>query len=137
MTCLGDIVLFWYSKQTVCVKWETCMSDYFCISNGLGQGGLFSPKLFSVYVDDLSDKLIKSKIGCHIDNLCMNQVMYADNIYLMASIPASLQEIKLLYMHVMILSVQNDLSFSSSKSYLWCISRNRNSYHVLFYLWII
>ena len=33
--------------------------------------------LFSVYVDDLSDKLIKSKTGCHINNLCMNQVMYA------------------------------------------------------------
>ena len=27
------ILLFWYCKQTVYVKWRTCMSDYFCISN--------------------------------------------------------------------------------------------------------
>ena len=41
------------------------MSDYFCISNGVRQGEIISPKLFFVYVDDLSDKLIKSKTGCH------------------------------------------------------------------------
>ena len=52
------------------------MSDYFCISNGFRLGGILSPKLFSVYVDNLSDKLIKSKIGCHIDNL------YNINIYI-------------------------------------------------------
>ena len=62
------IILFWYSKQIVCIKWGTCMSDYFYISNAVRQGRILSPKLFSVYVDDLSDKLIKSKIGCHIDN---------------------------------------------------------------------
>ena len=59
------ILLFWYSKQTVCIKWRTCMSDYFCIFNGVRQSKIFSPKLFFVYVDDLSDKLIKSKTGYH------------------------------------------------------------------------
>ena len=59
------ILLFWYSKQTV-VKWGTCMSDYFCISNGVRQCGFFCPKLFSIYVDDISNKLIKTKIGYHI-----------------------------------------------------------------------
>ena len=51
------------------------MSDYFCISNRVRQGGILPPKLFSAYVDDLSDKLIKNKIRCHIDNLCMNHVI--------------------------------------------------------------
>ena len=69
------LLLFWYSKRTVCVNWETCMSDNFCISNGVRQGGIHSPMLVSVYVDDLSDKLMKSIFGCHIDNLCMNYVM--------------------------------------------------------------
>ena len=45
-------------------------------------------KLFSVYVDDLSDKLVESKVGCSIDNLCMNHVMYADDICLMPPNPA-------------------------------------------------
>ena len=29
------ILLFWYSKQTVCVKWGRCISDYFSISNDI------------------------------------------------------------------------------------------------------
>ena len=47
------ILLFWYSKQTVFVKWVRCISNYFSISNGVRQGGILSPKLFSGYVDDL------------------------------------------------------------------------------------
>ena len=99
------------------------MSNYFCISKGIRQGGILSRKLFAVYVDDLSDKLIQSKIECHIDNLCMNHVMYADDICLMAPSPASLQElIDICYD----LSIQNDLSFNSSKSY-YMVSQNHIS----------
>ena len=34
---------------------------FFSISNGLRQGGILSPKLFSVYINDLSDKLVKGE----------------------------------------------------------------------------
>ena len=54
------LLLFWYTKQTMCVKWRNCMSDYFYVSNGVRKGGILSPKLYSVYVDDLSDYLVKS-----------------------------------------------------------------------------
>ena len=68
-----------------------CLTTLVLISSGVRQGGILSPKLFSVYVDDLSDKLIKCKIGYHIDNLCINHVMYADDICLMTPSPAFLQ----------------------------------------------
>ena len=42
-------------------------------------------------LDDLSDDLVKSHIGWHIDNVCVNYVMYADDICLMALSPAALQ----------------------------------------------
>ena len=42
-----------------------------------------------MYVDDLSGYLIMSQIGCHIDNLCVNHVMYADGICVMAPSPAA------------------------------------------------
>ena len=67
---------------------------HFCISNGVRQfGELLFPKLCYVYVDDFSDTLIKSKIGCLIDNLCMNHVIDAEDICLMAPSPTSLQEL--------------------------------------------
>ena len=100
----------------------TCFLDA-CISNGVRHGGILSSKQFSVSVDDLSDKLVKRKIGCHIDNLCMNHVMYADDICLMAPSPASLQElIDICYDF----NVQNDLSFNSSKSF--CMGFKPKSY---------
>ena len=63
------ILLFWYSKQTVCIKWGKCISVFFSISNGVRQGGILSPKLFSVYIDDLSDKLVKCKVGRYIQGV--------------------------------------------------------------------
>ena len=90
---LVRILLFWYTKQRMCVKWGNCMSDYFYVSNGIRQGGTLSPKLYSVYVDDLYDHLVKSQIGCHIDNECVTYVMYADDIiFLNGTEPCSFTE---------------------------------------------
>ena len=87
---------------------------YFYVSNGVRQEGILSPKLYSVYVDDLSEYLVKSQIGCHIDNVCVNHVMYADDICLMAQSHAALQKlINICYDF----SIQNNLSFNSTKSF--------------------
>ena len=70
--------------------------------------------MYYVYVDDLSDYLVKSQIGCQIDNVCVNHVMYADDICLMAPSPAALQKlIKICYDF----SLQNNLTFNSSNSF--------------------
>ena len=39
-----------------------------------------SPKLFVIYVDDLTLSLIKSKIGCMLDEVCFNHICYADDL---------------------------------------------------------
>ena len=64
------------------MRYET--STCFTISNGVHQGGILSPTLFSIYMDDLSFILSESGIGCHIDDLCINLVFYADAFCLMA-----------------------------------------------------
>ena len=55
-------------------------SSFFNISNGVRQGGKFSPKLFSVYMDDVSNLLIGSGVGCFLNNVCFNHVFYADDL---------------------------------------------------------
>ena len=47
------IIAFWYQTQTMCVKWGKVNSAYFNVSNGVRQGGILSPKLFAIYVDDM------------------------------------------------------------------------------------
>ena len=108
------ILMFWYSKQEICIKWGSETSTCFTISNGVRQGGILSPTLFSIYMDDLSFILSESGIGCHINDLCINHVFYADDLCLMAPCAIALQElIELCYEY----SVVIDLNFNATKSY--------------------
>ena len=54
----------------------------FTISNGVRQGGILSPSLFAVYMDDLFSLLNAGRIGCHISDVCINHVFYADELCL-------------------------------------------------------
>ena len=67
-------------------------SSFFTISNGVRQGGILSPKLFSVHMDDLSNMLIRSGVGCYIDNICVNHAFYAEDLCLMAPCAITLQD---------------------------------------------
>ena len=80
---LVRILCVWYRCQQLCIQWGKTKSSFFTISNGVRQGGILSPKLFSVYMDDLSNMLIGSGVGCYIDNVCVNHVFYADDLCLM------------------------------------------------------
>ena len=108
------ILCFWYRSQELCILWGNKRSSFFTISNGVRQGGILSPKLFSVYMDDLSKLLINSGIGCFIDNFCFNHVFYADDLCLMAPCAIALQEL-LNICHSYSISV--DVNFNSLKSF--------------------
>ena len=107
------IIAFWYQTQTMCVKWGKVDSEYFNVSNGVRQGGILSPKLFAIYVDDLSHELTLCKSGCYIDDQCMNHVMYEDDICLMAPSAVGLQKMLDVCFDF---SLRNDIMFNPVKS---------------------
>ena len=74
------------------VKWGKVNSAYFKVLNRVRQGEILSPKLFAIYVDDLSLELTLSKSGCYIDDQCIKHVMYADDICLIAPSAIGLQK---------------------------------------------
>ena len=55
-------------------------SELFHVSNGVRQGGVLSPYLFAVYLDDLSNELNNIKAGCYIGEVLLNHLMFADDI---------------------------------------------------------
>ena len=57
------------------------------------QGVILSPKLFAIYVDQLSEKLESSNVGCHINMQCMNTLFYADDAVLLVPIVDALQKL--------------------------------------------
>ena len=76
----------------MCIKWGQATSDYFTISNGVRQGGILSPHLFAVYVDDLRKQLIDARSGCFIEHQCINHVMHAHDICLLAPSALGIQK---------------------------------------------
>ena len=49
------------------VRWGDTISTQFTVANGVKQGGVISPILFNVYMDDLSTALNSSGIGGYLE----------------------------------------------------------------------
>ena len=50
------ILMYWYCNQQFCVHWGSNMSALFNVSNGVRQGGIMSPILFNLYMNDQSQE---------------------------------------------------------------------------------
>ena len=74
----------WYSQQKIMIKWDGCFSESFAMTNGVRQGSLLSPLLFSLYMDDLSCELNTELVGCFAGNKILNHILYADDIVLLS-----------------------------------------------------
>ena len=87
------MLLYWHTYQDFIVRWNNTLSPSFKVSNGVRQGGVLSPRLFSVYIDDLSKALSKANIGCHLYSVCTNHLFYADDSVLLAPSPVALNQL--------------------------------------------
>ena len=78
------LMYFMYTNQSCSVKRDNKQSDQFKISNGVKQGGVISPLLFSCYIDNLFTQLQHSGLGCHVGSSYTGAFGYADDIALLA-----------------------------------------------------
>ena len=75
------------------VKWGNVTSSHFTVSNGVRQGGILSPILFNIYMDDLSKELNKCNTGCLVGNSVINHLMYADDLVILSPYSGGLQQL--------------------------------------------
>ena len=87
------ILYYWYRTQKFTVRWCCSFSEFFTVSNGVKQGGILSPHLFNVYMDDLSVNLNKLQIGCLYAGTIMNHMMYADDLCVFSPSVAGLRKL--------------------------------------------
>ena len=59
---------YMYTNQVIVgsVMWDNELSDCFNVSNGVKQGGVISPLLFSCHIDNIFAQLQHSGLGCHV-----------------------------------------------------------------------
>ncbi len=53
-------------------------------SEGVKQGGLLSPYLFNLFVNELIEKCLELDVGVHISSKNVSAIGYCDDIMLMA-----------------------------------------------------
>ena len=72
-----------YKRQQLRTEWNKSYSTCFNTSNGIKQGSILSPVLFTVYMDSLLKKLEDSGYGCRIGQHYFGALSYADDLSLM------------------------------------------------------
>ncbi|XP_059045228.1 uncharacterized protein LOC131841014 [Achroia grisella] len=61
------------------------MSQSYRLECGVRQGGLSSPILFNLYINELIVALGSTHVGCHIDVVNVNNISYADDMVLLSA----------------------------------------------------
>ena len=114
--CFLNLLIYWYSNLTSLVKWNGVFSKTFRVCSGVRQGGVLSPRLFAIYIDDLILQLKKLNIGCHIIEIFLACIVYADDICLLAPCRSALQLL---------------LDTCVSYGFSWCLSYNPSKSKVM------
>ena len=78
------MLIYVYERQYAWVRWGSSKSSEFGIVNGTRQGSVLSPALFTVYIQELLDKLQELGTGCHIGATFLGAVAWADDVLLTA-----------------------------------------------------
>ena len=74
-----------YTRQRTVVKWNSQFPVPFEVQNGVKQGAVPLPILFSIYIGELLLKLESSDLGCYVGNAFFGTSGYADDLTLLSS----------------------------------------------------
>ena len=118
------LLLGWYSDQKLQVRWNGLSSDPFSVSNGVRQGGVLSPILFTVDRDDLLLRLKECDIGCHWSSFYSGAVCYAENLVVLVP---SLSVLRFLLSNCESFAIDRGLSLNPAKTQLIQFGRSQSS----------
>ena len=69
------------------------LSESYAITSGVKQGGILSPFLFIVFMNDLLLILRKKGLGCYVKSSFLGAIMFADDLALIAPSRFAMQEL--------------------------------------------
>ena len=90
-SCWLRILMYWYSNVYSVCKWKEASSFSFTVISGVRQGGVLSAKFWAIYMNDLFSLLKSTQKGCHILDLFVACILYADDVCLLAPTRKAMQ----------------------------------------------
>ena len=121
------LLVNWYVNHNYCVQWSNHKSEFFKPINGVKQGGVLSPKLFIVYMDDLSKQLTKSSIGCSTPYNILNHIFYADDLTLLCLSAKGMQKLISICSSY---AKSHNITFNASKTVCTVFEPKCNASHI-------
>ena len=121
---LVRFLLSWYQSQFMSVRWGDSLSAPFSVSNGVRQGGVLSPILFTIYLDDLLTGLSNLGVGCFWGSIFAGALCYADDLVLLAPSPSAL---RIMLRFCESFALERGLHFNASKTQLIRFSSSPSS----------
>jgi hypothetical protein len=119
---LVSLLSYWYQHQTNNVKWSNALSEQYRLECGVRQGGLTSPRLFNIYVNQLIVELSSTHVGCRVDGVCFNNISYADDMVLLGPTIGALRKLVAI---CEVYAEKHGLRYNSKKSEL-LVFKGRN-----------
>ena len=104
------IIMDLYICQNLRATWNAVISTNFSVSNGVRKGGVLSPILFNVYIDELLLRLKQHDFGGHIGKRFVGGLCYADDLKILSPSVRGLQKwlvfVRSLQMIILLHSIQ-------------------------------
>ena len=121
-----DLVLFimhYLRNQRARIVWKGEKGEYVQVERGVRQGGILSPFLFKLYIDDVLNDICNSDVGCKLGIKRINVLAYADDLALMAN---SRDHLDILYR--ILQKGMTDLQLTINKNKTKCIIFGQKSH---------
>src|SRR5207245_253657 len=90
--CFVNLIANWYSKLSIVVRWNGHDSLPLSVLSGVRQGGVLSPALFNIYVNQIIVSIKLLGCGCRMRNTFLGCIMYADDLLLISASIGDLQK---------------------------------------------
>jgi len=110
----------YYEKSMMLIELDNEFGKPFKTSVGVRQGGVLSPLLYSIYINDILIELQKLKLGYYIGKTCVDVLAYADDILLIGKTKIDLQ---LLLAKLSSLGAELEIKFNADKSHFMIFNR--------------
>ena len=88
------LLIMYFRNQTARINWNLNKGDFHNIESGVRQGGILSPFLFKLYIDDVLSDMSKLDVGCIMGISRLNVLAYADDVVLIAD---TIDNLEILY----------------------------------------